>query len=97
MSPVPHLTAWLAGVLFQLGNWPALTHFIVLGSNLRSGNFRLQHWPPLEAELLSSPRLAMLLMFVRSDAVGLRQVDYTICSLMLSTSGSWHKETDKFY
>ncbi len=86
----------LAGVTFKLGNWPKVTKLDVLGSTAGSGNFRLQHWPPLEAEPLSLPSLADLYTSVQSDATGLLQLEHTILSLMLSSSASWHMEVDFF-
>ena len=92
---LPQPTLWLAGLQFQVAHWPLLTSLTIYGNNVWSGNFRLQHWPLLEVEPLRLPSLTKLYIFVRSDAVGMRQVDDTIRSLMLSTSGSWQTQTDE--
>ena len=78
----------LPGVHFQLANWPILTELMLPGGIAGSGNFRLQHWPPLEAKPLCLPSLAALHISVRSDAIGLLQLEHTILSLMLNTAAS---------
>ena len=70
----------------QLGPWPALTR-LTLSNTL--GDFRLRHWPPLEAEAIGLSSLAVLQVFVQSDATGLLQLEHTILDLMLKTSASW--------
>ena len=76
--------AWLAGLVnVQLGPWPALTR-LTLSNTL--GDFRLRHWPPLEAEAIGLSSLAVLQVFVQSDATGLLQLEHTILDLMLKTS-----------
>ena len=47
------------------------------------GKFRLQHWPPQEAEPLFLPRLAEVNFIVPSDAIGLLQLEHTVLSLTL--------------
>ena len=89
----------LVGFILQLGHWPALTEFRMIGNIDRpgSGKFRLQHWPLLEAEPLCLPNLAHVDVNVPSDAIGLLQLEHTILSLMLGASALWHKCIDCFY
>ena len=95
---LPAVAACLVGFTFQVGHWPQLTNLIMIGNydRLGSGKFRLQHWPPLEAEPLCLPNLAEVSFRVWSDAIGLLQLEHTILSLMLSTSASWHRCIDCF-
>ena len=62
-----------------------------------SGNFRLQHWPPLETEPFCLPSLADLYISLWSDATGLLQLEHTILSLMLSTSAAWHPQNNDLF
>ena len=80
---------------FQQGHWPALTMFTLASQN--SGDFWLQHWPPLEATPFGLPSLANLIIFVGSDATGLLQLEHTILGLMLNTLGLWHRRLNKFH
>ena len=88
------LTARLAGfVNFQVGDWPALTKLTLCNID---GNFRLRHWPPLEATSFGLPGLAELDVLICSDATGLLQLEHTTLGLMLNTLAPWHRRIDRF-
>ena len=74
-----------------------LTKLTLVDGDTISGNFRLQHWPPLEAEPLCLPSLADLNISLWTDATGLLQLEHTMLSLMLRTSASWHPTEDTFF
>ena len=42
------------------------------------GHSRLRHWPPLEAKSFDLPSLVEVIIFVRSDATGLLQLEHAI-------------------
>lgn len=61
------------------------------------GHSRLRHWPPLEAKSFDLPSLVEVIIFVRSDATGLLQLEHAILDVMLNTSAVWHKSRNNLH